>query len=404
MRSTLRKYSTRLIWLQLLALAGYVFLPLGQNVTTHAAHTIQEPAPVSVPPLTLRRDVNTYSNTTAITIPDEGPASLYPSVITVPPIPGTVTKVTCTINNLTHDYIEDVDILLVGPQGQKIQLMGDIGGGVSGAVGLNSFVCTFDDTGTPLPITAVPIPDGTYRPTNQNPDPFGDDIFQAPAPAGPYATALSVFNNVDPTGDWKLFVRDDAAGQGGTIAFGWSLTITTEIISPTVTQFYPVAATTGKTIRVFGTNFVPGSTQVLFGGTRQIAGTVTNVTPTTIDVTVPASSSGAGNINGYLTVRVAGTPDATTQFLQQNAPDPSNSNAVFPEFVLWGDATGDGTFQANDVALSRAYLQFQATPSARQMLAVDVVPANANTSRGNGQLTTTDFSFLRAVSFGQASF
>ncbi|MBX7224012.1 MAG: IPT/TIG domain-containing protein, partial [Blastocatellia bacterium] len=166
----------------------------------------------------------------------------------------------------------------------------------------------------------------------------------------------------------------------------------------------PVASTSGKTITITGTGFVAGSTQVFFGDDRLIPATVTNVTPTTISVTVPASSSGTGNINGYLTIRVNAI-DVTTQNLPQNASNPGDPAAVFPEFVLWGDNTRDGTFQANDVALARAFILFQATPSARQLLASDVIPANVNGSRGNGgALTTTDFSFLRAVSFGQASF
>ncbi|MBX7222857.1 MAG: IPT/TIG domain-containing protein [Blastocatellia bacterium] len=170
-----------------------------------------------------------------------------------------------------------------------------------------------------------------------------------------------------------------------------------------VTQFYPVASTSGKTITVFGTNFATG-TQVFFGGTRLIpASQVTVVSSTVLQVTVPASATGSGNINGYLTVRSNST-DVTTQGLAQSAVNPGSALSTFPEFVLWGDASGDGSFQASDIALTRAFLQFQAVPTARQLLAVDVVPGNDNGSRGNGQISSVDFSFLRAVSFGQTTF
>ncbi|MBX7223363.1 MAG: choice-of-anchor D domain-containing protein [Blastocatellia bacterium] len=202
------------------------------------------------------------------------------------------------------------------------------------------------------------------------------------------------------TGNYSFTVK--AAESGG--CFGsrdFSLGISGP---PTVTQFFPVAATTGKTITVFGTGFVNGNTQVLFGGTRQIpAAAVTVMSPTILQVVVPPSSTGNGNINGYLTIRVNGF-DVTTQNLPENAANPGDSAATFPEFILWGDATGDGQFATNDVALARAFLQFQATPTARQRAALDVIPLNSNGSRGNGQLTATDLTFLRAVSFGQTSF
>ncbi|MBX7223172.1 MAG: IPT/TIG domain-containing protein [Blastocatellia bacterium] len=176
--------------------------------------------------------------------------------------------------------------------------------------------------------------------------------------------------------------------------------------NPTVTQFYPVASTTGKTITITGTNFVNGNTQVFFGGANLVPATsVTVVNGTTLQAVVPASGTGATNINGFLTIRVPGLTDATTAGFAANAPDPGNPTAIFPEFVLWGDTNGDGMFATSDVSLTRAFLLAQATPTARQFLAANVVPANANGSRGDGlPLASNDFAFLRAVSFGQATF
>ncbi|MBX7219840.1 MAG: right-handed parallel beta-helix repeat-containing protein [Blastocatellia bacterium] len=170
-----------------------------------------------------------------------------------------------------------------------------------------------------------------------------------------------------------------------------------------IQNFYPLASTSGKTILVTGSGFVPGDTQVFFGGSRRIPATVLSVTATNIQVQVPPSTNGTGNINGFLTVRAAGN-EATSQNLPVNASNPADPNSTFPEFVLLGDANADGLFQTNDITLARAFLLFQVAPTARQSLSVDVIPANANGSRGNGQLTTTDFTFLRAVSFGQTTF
>ncbi|MBX7219043.1 MAG: IPT/TIG domain-containing protein [Blastocatellia bacterium] len=174
--------------------------------------------------------------------------------------------------------------------------------------------------------------------------------------------------------------------------------------APTVSQFLPIASSPGKTITVKGTGFVNGQTQVFFGGTNLIpAGTVTVVDSTTLTAVVPATGSGAANINGYLTVRVNGQ-SATTQNLADSSTAPCNASATYSQFVLCGDITGEGlTAQASDIALARAFTQFQAVPTIRQRLAADVVPLNG-TCRGDGTITTTDITFLRAVSFGQATF
>ena len=54
-----------------------------------------------------------------------------------------------------------------------------------------------------------------------------------PAPAGPYATALSAFRNTNPNGDWSLFVADDHGVDSGVIAGGWRLNFQTMPGAPT---------------------------------------------------------------------------------------------------------------------------------------------------------------------------
>jgi hypothetical protein len=171
-------------------------------------------------------------------------------------VTGTVTKVTATLHGFEHTYPQDVDILLVGPQGHATLLMSDAGdtsGDVRDRVDL-----TFDDSAPPLPCQdyQVTLPGGTYAPTN---DPITApldcfqpaDAFPAPAPAGPYGAALSVFNGIDPNGTWNLYVVDDEGNDFGSIGAGWSLDFT--IASPTVGQ--PSVAGTaevGKTLTATG--------------------------------------------------------------------------------------------------------------------------------------------------------
>src|SRR5262249_57206133 len=98
-----------------------------------------------------------------------------------------------------------VDVLLVGPGGQKLLLMSDAGGGTD-AVNVN---LTFDDAAAAIGATVV---SGTFRPTNIG----AGDLFPAPAPAGPYPdTQLSIFNCLNPNGTWSLYVVDDAATDIG---------------------------------------------------------------------------------------------------------------------------------------------------------------------------------------------
>ena len=154
------------------------------------------------------------SNPASITIPNSGAATPYPSPINVAGVTGTVTKVTATLHGLTHTFPGDLDILLVGPAGQKVMLLSDIGGGTD----VNNVTLTFDDAG---PAFGTAIVSGTFRPTNSG----TTDPFPAPAPTGPYGTLLSAFSGVNPNGTWQLFIVDDAAGDSGTLSGGWSLKI-----------------------------------------------------------------------------------------------------------------------------------------------------------------------------------
>jgi len=180
---------------------------------------------------TLGTVVNTnfgpFSNTGSITIPagapatSTGPAAPYPSDIIVAGVTGAVSKVTATLTGLNHTFPDDIDILLVGPGGQKILLMSDAGGSAD-LVNVN---LTFDDAAANSLPDGTVISSGTFKPTN-----FGTgDTFPAPAPAGPYTDPqlLSVFNGVNPNGTWSLYVFDDASDDVGSMAGGWSISFTT---------------------------------------------------------------------------------------------------------------------------------------------------------------------------------
>ena len=180
----------------------------GSTVTSAPINTtVQNIGPITDP-----------ANTTLISIPGSGIGSLYPSKISVAGLPSNPSKVTVTLKGISHTYPDDLDVLLVGPGGQKVLLMSDAGGGTD----INNVTLTFDDAAASMLSDSSAVVSGTYKPT----DFVTGDTFPGPAPGGPYGTTLSAFSGLDPNGTWSLYVLDDAASDSGSIAGGWSLKFT----------------------------------------------------------------------------------------------------------------------------------------------------------------------------------
>jgi uncharacterized repeat protein (TIGR01451 family) len=154
-------------------------------------------------------------NPSAITIPDSGSGSPYPSSITVSGYGDTLLDVNVQLFGMNHTWPDDIDILLVGPQGQNLVIMSDAGG----SNGLVNVDLVLDDAApSPLPDSAA-ITSGTYQPIN-----YGtSDTFPAPAPAPSAATTLATFNGTNPNGTWSLYLVDDAGSDSGNMNGGWCL-------------------------------------------------------------------------------------------------------------------------------------------------------------------------------------
>ncbi len=167
----------------------------------------------------------TFANPTSITIPDSGTGSPYPSNITVSGLPGTVGDVNVSLSGFTHTFPDDLDVLLVGPAGQKMILMSDVGGG-GNVSGMN---LVLDDQAASSLSNTGQLASGTFKPTNNG----SGDPFTSPAPASPYGSTLSVFNGTIPNGIWSLYVVDDSTDDTGSFSGGWSLTFTLANTSPT---------------------------------------------------------------------------------------------------------------------------------------------------------------------------
>ena len=176
----------------------------------------------SYPPPPLSQPGPEFIQTAGILLNDAAVASPYPSSITVSGVPGVISKVRVSLRNLTHGYPADLDMLLVGPTGQSLVLMSDVGGI---APGVTNVSLTFDDDSAyPLDPVANPF-SSTYQPTNG----VDADVFPAPAPTPSPATSLSVFNGTNPNGVWSLYILDDSGGDSGIITDGWSIDFITAI-------------------------------------------------------------------------------------------------------------------------------------------------------------------------------
>lgn len=306
---------------------------------------------------------SSFSNPTSIIIPATGtgaatgaPSNPYPSNLIVSGISGTVSKVTVQLFNFNHTFPGDVDVLLVGPGGQKLLLMSDVGGGTD-AVNAN---LTFDDAAAAIGATVV---SGTFRPTNIG----AGDLFPAPAPAGPYPDPqqLSVFNGVNPNGTWSLYVVDDAATDIGNINGGWRLNITTtdpaccstpctlNVPSNIVVNNdpgvcgavvnYPAPTFSGSCGVVTsdhpsGSLFPVGTTTVTVRGTRQ-DGTVT-VSSFTVTVNAPTTTT---------------VPAVSGQYSDQVTLKANVTNAVCPggsvEFKVNGSVVGSAPVTSGSATL-----------------------------------------------------
>jgi subtilisin-like proprotein convertase family protein len=157
-------------------------------------------------------------NTNAMTIPASGPASLYPSQIAVSGQSGLVQAVQVNLTNFSHAAPDDVDLLLVAPNGNKVVLMSDVGG-TTAATNLN---LVFDDTAAASLPDSAALTSGTFKPTDFE----AGDAYPAPAPAGGQTGRfLSVFNGMDPNGTWSLYLVDDTGANAGSISGGWSISV-----------------------------------------------------------------------------------------------------------------------------------------------------------------------------------
>ena len=293
-----------------------------------------------------------FTQSTGITINDNTPASPYPSNISVTGLPKGITDVNVTLSSLDHSFPDNIDVMLVGPGGQSVILMSDVGGG-DDVSGVN---LTLDDQAASNLPNSSTLTSGSYRPTNDNPSP---DDFAAPAPSSALATStLSSFNTTNPNGTWRLFVMDDAASDTGDFSGGWSLQITTADVPAAPVYTAPAAnpstdrdgdfilagtAQAGSTVKVFEGATQVGSATTAAAGTWAVA--LVDVADGTHSYTATATDA-FGNVSTASASRTV-TVDTVHPRVVRARPGPGaddvrlgrNVRATFSEAVRPGTLT-----------------------------------------------------------------
>lgn len=226
----------------LAALAGAAVLTAAAATATAPAASASTTDYANTNLVMLRNQFYSPYNNADITIPDAAPASLYPSPVTVAGVQGVITDVDIVLKDVSHTYPDDLDVMLVGPHGQKVVLMSDTG---SYEDLVNTTITLDDEAASGLP-TNSQISAGTFKPTNDNTDqPYGPDAFVAPAPSVTGAgSLLSAFDGTDPNGAWQLFAVDDSGGDVGLIS-GWTLDLSTTDGSQPYPSTVQVSGATG---------------------------------------------------------------------------------------------------------------------------------------------------------------
>jgi len=190
--------------------AGGTFLVYVDEAAGSGAATDTYALNVTVVPASA--SCTTFTNNTPTPITDAG---LTSSTINVPGNP-IVARVRVT-TNITHTSTADLDVHLVSPAGNDNGLYSDVATAAGQVVQINSTLG--DEAGSPIgSLGANEINAGiNYMPET--------------------AYRLAWFNGASGGGDWRLDVRDDTAGNTGTLN-SWALEVCTDTSSPSGSVIY----------------------------------------------------------------------------------------------------------------------------------------------------------------------
>lgn len=168
-------------------------------------------AAVWVAPPPADAGLRTFGTYDSIAVPDY---SRITKSVWVTGTGGVITGVRATLNNLSHSYPGDLNIVLISPEGVAVPLMSDACGGGD----LSGLTLSFTDAASTYLPEADACTAGTYRPTNYQKD--------VPELSGMnLKPTMAAFKGGQADGKWLLLATDDATGDVGSIAGGFTLEI-----------------------------------------------------------------------------------------------------------------------------------------------------------------------------------
>ncbi|HWA98361.1 MAG TPA: PEP-CTERM sorting domain-containing protein [Pirellulales bacterium] len=190
-------------------------------------------------------------------------ATIDGSTIAVSGLPNPISGndyITVTLHGFSATNTSDVDVVVVGPTGAALVLLG----GVGSTSPVGPFNITFDDTATSGVTPDLSSP-GSFKPTQIGPigsfpAPGPGLAYESPAPFGTSLlgnlNAAGVFTGLDLNGTWSLYAMDTVSGDRTEIANGWSLNITLPGMPGNVSTFTNRTAIVVPTVPEPGTLFL----------------------------------------------------------------------------------------------------------------------------------------------------
>lgn len=180
---------------------------LGPDTTICQGQSVLLDATLPVP----LPDPPSFTNDTPVGIPaNPGNISITSEVDVIGVIPPTlgpgVIRSVC-IDSLDHRWIDDLDVFLIAPDGQFLELTTDNGGNGGNSLGIDYFINTCF-----TPEATVNI--NTVQPTD---NPFTGNW----QPEGPWSDLYGSDKNTN--GTWQLQITDDTNSAGGTL-YSWTIT------------------------------------------------------------------------------------------------------------------------------------------------------------------------------------
>jgi streptogramin lyase/subtilisin-like proprotein convertase family protein len=184
-------------------------------------------------------------------IPIDPGASDPPPTLDVSGLTGTISKVTVRLTGISHNFPDDMDLLLQAPNGQTVAVASDIGSLENTAPKrswpANGVTLTLDDSASASLSDDGPLVSGIYKPTNEEGNSDSEDgLINVTPVSSNFSSSLASLNGGSPNGAWKLWVIDDTGGDTGTIFGGWGLDIRTTGPPATPAAPLPTAPTSPK--------------------------------------------------------------------------------------------------------------------------------------------------------------